>query len=139
MCAMSVTHLGLEPLDELECRRLLESAQLGRVALTLGALPVILPVHYALLDGDPVFRTDDGAKLKAASAGNILCLETDHDDPERHQGWSVLVTGPAEVLRGDDLERAKRLPLRPWVGRGDVYVRVRAVMVSGRRVASPVH
>lgn len=137
---MSVTHVGLEVLDEHECFRLLASTQLGRVALTVGALPVILPVHYALLDHDPVFRTDHGAKLMAASAGNILALEADDADPVNHHGWSVLVTGPAEVLHdGPDLERAKQLPLEPWVGRGEVFVRVKAVMVSGRRVASPVH
>jgi uncharacterized protein len=129
---MPLTHAGLEVLDEHECFRLLSSTQLGRVALTVGALPVILPVHYALLGHDPVFRTDHGAKLMAASAGNILALEADAADPIDHHGWSVLGDGP-------DLEQAKALPLRPWVGRGDVFVRLKAVLVSGRRVASPVH
>lgn len=137
MGAMSVIHVGLEVMDEQECRHLLASNSFGRVALTVGALPVILPIHFAMLGDDPVFRTDPGAKLMAASAGHILCLEVDHADPVNHTGWSVMVTGPAEVIDDpEELDRAKRLPLRPWVGRGDVYVRVKAVLVSGRRIAA---
>ena len=135
MAPMTLATVGLEVLEEHECFRLLTSTQFGRVALTVGALPVILPIHYALLDRDPVFRTDPGAKLMAASAGHILCLEADAADPVHHAGWSVLVTGPAEVITDEaELERAKALPLRPWVGRGDVYVRLKSVLVSGRRV-----
>lgn len=137
MSAMTLTHVGLDVLDEPECRRLLAGRSFGRVALTVGALPVILPVHYALLGDDPIFRTDAGAKLMAASAGHILCLEVDDADPVNHTGWSVLVTGPAEVITDpDELDAARALPLRPWVGRGDVYVRVKAVLVSGRRIAA---
>ncbi|HEX2577544.1 MAG TPA: pyridoxamine 5'-phosphate oxidase family protein [Aquihabitans sp.] len=128
-------HQGLSPLDDRECYRLLAAAHLGRVALSVAALPVILPVHFALLGRDPVFRTERGAKLRAASAGNVLCLEVDEVDPEGHTGWSVLVTGPAEVLTApEDLAVASTLPLSPWVGAGDAYVRIRATLVSGRRV-----
>lgn len=140
MSAMTLTHVGLDVLDEHECRRLLAAHYFGRVALTVGALPVILPIHYAMLGDDPIFRTDPGAKLMAASAGHILCLEVDEADPVNHAGWSVMVTGPAEVITDPhELELARELPLRPWVGRGDVYVRVRAVLVSGRRIAAPHH
>lgn len=135
-----MTHRDLVELDEAACRRLLGATRLGRVALSMGALPVVFPVHYALLDGDPVFRTDAGAKLAAASAGNVLCLEIDDADAEAHTGWSVLVTGPSEVLADPgDLARAAELPLRPWVGRGDAYVRIRATLVSGRRVSATGH
>lgn len=136
MVTMAVVHVGLDVIEEDECRQILASTTFGRVALTVGALPVILPIHYAMLGDDPVFRTDPGAKLMAASAGHILCLEIDHADPVNHTGWSVMVTGPAEVIEDPaELERARRLPLRPWVGRGDVYVRVRSVLLSGRRIA----
>ena len=138
MVAMPVKHLGLDVLDEHECLRLLGSTHLGRVAVTVGALPDIFPIHYALLGSDPVFRTDPGAKLMAASAGTILCLEADEADPVNHTGWSVMVTGPAHVITDpDELAKAHDLPLRPWVGRGDVYVRLQAVLVSGRRIVDP--
>ncbi|MFN8019626.1 MAG: pyridoxamine 5'-phosphate oxidase family protein [Acidimicrobiales bacterium] len=135
---MPVQHLGLDVLDEHECLRLLASTHFGRVAVTVGALPAIFPIHYAMLGRDPVFRTDPGAKLMAASAGTILCLEADDADPVNHTGWSVMVTGPAHVITDpDELRTAQALPLRPWVGRGDVYVRVQGVLVSGRRIVDP--
>jgi nitroimidazol reductase NimA-like FMN-containing flavoprotein (pyridoxamine 5'-phosphate oxidase superfamily) len=132
---------GLDVLDDDECYRLLASHHFGRVALNVGALPVILPIHYALLGRDPVFRTDVGAKLMAASEGAVLCLEIDHADSVSHTGWSVMVTGHASVLRApDDLDAAAALPLRPWVGHGDVFVRIEAALVSGRRIAGvPAH
>lgn len=131
-------HERLEILDEEACYRLLGSGALGRVALCVNALPLILPVHFALLDRDPVFRTERGTKLMAASAGSILCLEIDACDPVTHTGWSVLVTGPASVITDpDELAQAERLPLHPWVGHGDAFVRIEAVFVSGRRVPPP--
>ncbi len=132
---------GLDVLDDEECFSLLAAHHFGRVALTVGALPVIMPIHYALLGHDPVFRTDVGAKLMAASEGAVLCLEIDHADPVTHTGWSVMVTGHASVLRApNDLEAAAALPLRPWVGHGDVFVRIEATLVSGRRIAGvPAH
>jgi nitroimidazol reductase NimA-like FMN-containing flavoprotein (pyridoxamine 5'-phosphate oxidase superfamily) len=134
---MGIDLAGMVALDEHECLRLLDGTHFGRVALCVGALPVILPVHYALLDGDPVFRTDAGTKLEAASAGHVLCLEADAADDLAHTGWSVLVTGPAEVLEdGPALTAARALPLRPWVGNGDVFIRIRASIVSGRRVCA---
>ena len=135
MASMDHDHPVLAPLDHDACSRLLAAHRFGRVALCMGALPVVLPVHYALLDGDPVFRTDPGTKMVAASAGHVLCLEIDDADSEAHTGWSVLVTGRAEVLTDPgDLRRAAELPLRPWVGRGDLFVRIEAALVTGRRI-----
>ncbi len=137
--AAPIEHTGLELIDAEECFRLLGAARLGRVAVSVDALPAVFPVHFALLGRDPVFRTEAGAKLTAASAGNIICLEADDVDAESHTGWSVMVTGPAEVLRpGPDLDAALELPLRPWVGSGDAFVRIGAALVSGRRVVSGV-
>jgi nitroimidazol reductase NimA-like FMN-containing flavoprotein (pyridoxamine 5'-phosphate oxidase superfamily) len=127
--------LAIEPLSEHECFERLRSVRFGRVALSSGALPVIFPIHYVLLDRDPVFRTDPGTKLMAASVGQVLCLEIDEIHPERHTGWSVLVTGRADVLTDpSDIDAATRLPLRPWTGVGDSYVRIESSMVSGREI-----
>ena len=128
---------GMLELDEQDCLRRLRETRFGRVALSSGALPVLLPIHYALLGDDPVFRTDFGTKLLAATAGQVLCLEIDDVDPEAHTGWSVLVTGRAEVItQPDDLAAAKQLPLRPWTGSGDAYVRIACTLVSGRQVGA---
>src|SRR5690606_34806701 len=113
----------------------LRSVNFGRVALSSGALPVIFPIHYALLGPSPVFRTDPGTKLMAASDGQVLCLEIDEAQPLLHTGWSVLVTGRAAVITDRaELEAARALPLRPWTGHGDDYVRIGPAMVSGREI-----
>lgn len=136
----SANHDGLVELSARDCYRRLASVHLGRVALSIGALPVVFPVHYALLGEDPVFRTDAGAKLSAAASGNVICLEIDDADPEAHTGWSVMVTGTADILTDvDELAAAEHLPLQPWVGRGDAFVRIRATFVTGRKVVSGAH
>ena len=60
---------GLEVLSDAECRTLLAGQDVGRVAVANGG-PAILPVVYALLDGDVVFRTAPGEKLIAAALAN---------------------------------------------------------------------
>jgi len=122
-------------LDEASCFERLAATALGRVAVSSGALPAIFPIHYVLLGRDPVFRTDPGTKLMAASSGQILCLEIDATDPVERTGWSVLVTGRAQILEdAEDLLAVSRLRLRPWTGSGDAYVRIEAALVSGRSV-----
>lgn len=127
--------LAIAELTEQECTERLQLASFGRVALCSGALPVILPVHFAMLGPDPVFRTDPGTKLMAASDGQVLCLEIDEVHPVVHTGWSVLVTGRAEVITdAAGLSAAGRLPLRPWIGDGSAYVRIHAALLSGREI-----
>lgn len=128
--------VGLESLDEDECLRLLGTVHLGRVALSVGALPAVFPVHFALLGRDPVFRTDAGSKLAAATSGHVVCLEADDVDAESHSGWSVMVIGAAHMMTDPaELARANLLPLRPWVGSGDAFVRIRSGIMSGRRIS----
>jgi nitroimidazol reductase NimA-like FMN-containing flavoprotein (pyridoxamine 5'-phosphate oxidase superfamily) len=127
---------GLEILTEPECRELLARKSVGRVAITIGALPAILPVNYALLDGDVVFRTAKGSKLNAAMERAVVAFEIDGADEAEHTGWSVLVVGHAEALfKLSEIERAKALNLRAWApGTRDQFVRVTTRMISGRRV-----
>jgi len=124
----------LTPLDEATCRRLMATAAIGRVGLSIDALPVVLPVGF-VVDGDRVlFRTGEGLKLRQALEGAVVCFQVDDVDPIRHTGWSVLVTGHARALRDpDDLARVRRLPLRPWAPvDGDHHVAITIELVSGR-------
>ena len=54
-----------ETLNDDECFELLSSAWLGRVGISAGALPAILPVAYAVDGASVVFRTSTGSKLAA--------------------------------------------------------------------------
>jgi len=129
---------GLELLDEAECLRLLASASIGRVGLTVGALPVILPVNYALVEGDVVFRTGEGTKLRASRQGTVMAFEIDAYDANARTGWSVLAVGCArEVTDERQLADLRTLGIAPWAdGERTRYVRLCPEMLSGRRISS---
>lgn len=128
---------GLELLEENECRALLRDGDLGRVGMTVGALPVILPVNYAYVDGSVVFRTSDGTKLRASQGGTVIAFEVDAYDVGQREGWSVLAVGRAiEVTDEHELDQLRSLGLAPWAnGERTHYIRLRPEMLSGRRIA----
>ena len=127
---------GLEVLDREECDALLRTQRVGRVGVCMNR-PLVLPVVYALLDADVVFRTAPGEKLIAAALHRRVAFEIDEYDVAMRTGWSVIVVGTAEELVGaDDLTRTRALDLQPWAGDiRDRFVRIRAEEVSGRRVS----
>jgi uncharacterized protein len=126
---------GLRVLGREECLELLGTAALGRIGVSAGALPVVLPVNYCL-DGDRiVLRTGPGTKLEAATRNAVVSFEVDDIDPLFHAGWSVVVTGVAVPLESDaELAHARSLPLLPWAHLGDRFVAVSLEDVSGRRI-----
>ncbi len=89
---------GLEVLSRPQCLELLDRSVVGRVVFTEAALPAALPVNFALLDGDIVFRTATGSKLAAALAKAVVAFQADDIDPAFETGWSVLVQGWATLL-----------------------------------------
>lgn len=127
---------GLELLTEDDALALLASSEIGRVGLTIGALPAIFPVNYAIVDDAIVFRTAPGSKLAAASAGTVVAFEVDDYERADRSGWSVLVIGPSEVVH--DLDATFRVldaGLEPWAdGARTSIVRIRPELVSGRRI-----
>ncbi len=126
-----------EDLGRDDCLELLRDEPVGRVALTARALPIVLPVNFALLDGDIVWRSAEGTKLNDAAAGFVVAFEVDHYELDHQQGWSVMVQGLAHVITDvEELERAKALPLEPWAldGVADRYVCLVPNIVTGMRV-----
>ncbi|HVL07439.1 MAG TPA: pyridoxamine 5'-phosphate oxidase family protein [Acidimicrobiales bacterium] len=123
-------------LPRAECLRLLAQSRIGRVVVTDRALPAAFPVNFALLDEDVVFLTTAGSKLEAAEGEEVMAFEADDIDPVLHSGWSVLVQGLASVISDpEELELARGLRLEPWApGRDFQFVRIRAELVSGRRL-----
>ncbi len=126
---------GLKVLGREECEALLHTQRVGRVGLATPT-PLVLPVQYALFDGDVVFRTAPGEKLIAAALGRTVAFEIDDYDASAGTGWSVIVIGAAEeVVDRKELARVRELDLQPWAGEfRDRVVRIRTLEVSGRRV-----
>ncbi len=126
---------GLDELSADECRQLLQTKRVGRVAICSGR-PAILPVVYALLDGDVVFRTAPGEKLIAAALQRTVAFEIDEYSEAMHTGWSVDIVGTAEeIVHPDEIKRAETLGLEAWAGEvRDRFVRIRTEDLSGRRI-----
>jgi nitroimidazol reductase NimA-like FMN-containing flavoprotein (pyridoxamine 5'-phosphate oxidase superfamily) len=130
---------SLEVLSRADCLALLATQELGRVGISSGALPAILPVNYALLEDDVVFRSAPGTKLSTALANAVVAFEVDHWEQDRSAGWSVLVVGrSAWIEDGSELEKAQRLALELWApGTRDFFVRITSDRISGRRYRRP--
>jgi nitroimidazol reductase NimA-like FMN-containing flavoprotein (pyridoxamine 5'-phosphate oxidase superfamily) len=127
---------GMVVLSERECLARLGRNGVGRVAVSVGALPAVLPVNYARRGRDVYFRTAAGTKLAAAAQNAVVAFEVDHVDRIDHTGWSVLIVGrAAAVVDTEELERLRDLPLSRWLDRGaDTLVRIDAELVSGRAI-----
>jgi nitroimidazol reductase NimA-like FMN-containing flavoprotein (pyridoxamine 5'-phosphate oxidase superfamily) len=133
---MPLTDNGLEILSPEQCHDLLRRSTVGRVAVTIAALPAIFPVNYAILDGQIVFRTGEGTKLRAAADRAVVAFQIDHFDEATGDGWSVMAIGLAEEITDpDEKAKAERLGLRPFAG-GDRshFVKIHPEFVSGRRI-----
>jgi nitroimidazol reductase NimA-like FMN-containing flavoprotein (pyridoxamine 5'-phosphate oxidase superfamily) len=126
-------------IDEEECRRLLGSAAIGRISVSSGALPVVVPVNYVLMGDVILLRAVAGALLSTAVDEAIVAFEVDDYDFGQHRGWSVMVQGPARLLTGEgELRMALAQPMLPW---GDpdspFFVAIECARVTGRRIGLP--
>lgn len=133
---VEVDRNGLEVLDRSECLTLLDASTLGRIAVTVGALPVILPVNFRLAGDQVVFRTGVGTKLDAATCETIVAFEVDEFDPLAHTGWSVIVTGYASEVTDPTVHAALESAHIPrWApSQGERYIAVSTQMITGRRI-----
>jgi nitroimidazol reductase NimA-like FMN-containing flavoprotein (pyridoxamine 5'-phosphate oxidase superfamily) len=121
-----------------ECFELLGKAYLGRVGASIGALPVILPVHFALAGESVLFRSVRGTKLDAATSGAVVAFQADGYGPHGDSGWSVLLQGVATTVTDEAMhQRADAADIRPWVRSdfGHRLVQVEATNLTGRRFA----
>jgi nitroimidazol reductase NimA-like FMN-containing flavoprotein (pyridoxamine 5'-phosphate oxidase superfamily) len=128
---------GLEVLSDDECLRRLGRGGVGRVAISIGALPAVFPVNYALHRGDVVFRTTPGTKLWAATHEAVVAFEVDRIDPFAHTGWSVMVVGVAHrISDAAEIDAIRELPLSRWAGAADdeSAVRIATARISGREL-----
>lgn len=124
-------------LDRSECLNKLASARLGRVGITSGALPLVLPVLFAL-DGDRILiRCPEDSALKSALDRCVVAFEADSigldDSPPR--GWSVVATGLARAIAHPPIDDL--LPAGPFVPSGSCVVEITTDRISGREVLGP--
>ncbi|MGZ8735466.1 MAG: pyridoxamine 5'-phosphate oxidase family protein [Acidimicrobiia bacterium] len=133
---MDSTTPRLAELSRDECIALLRQVRLGRVGVSVDALPAIFPVFLTVIDGAVVFRTVPGTKLKAAADGAIVAVEADGYDDATGEGWSVLVRGVANELADEARTEIARSRLTTtWIdGAPEHLVEVSTDLVTGRRL-----
>ena len=128
-------------LDRGECLQLLAATSLGRLAVNVeGWPPVIRPVNYLFDQSSQsiVFRSARGSKFTALLLSAEAAFEIDGIEPDARIGWSVIVIGAAEeITQAAEIERLDQLGLRPLApGDKPYWVRIRATVVTGRRIAA---
>jgi nitroimidazol reductase NimA-like FMN-containing flavoprotein (pyridoxamine 5'-phosphate oxidase superfamily) len=132
----------MEELDEAECLRLISGQEIGRLAYTGRYDLTVLPVNYRLVDGTILFRTAQdsltGEDLRTgiAHADYKVSFEIDHFNEATHEGWSVLIQGPAHHLDTDaEQESAQSAGVEPWPsGEKDHFIRITPIRITGRRI-----
>jgi uncharacterized protein len=125
-------------LSRAECLSILQGDHLGRIAVSQGALPLILPVNYAMDGTTIVFRTRQGGLLDRACRNTIVAFEIDRYDASAGTGWSVLAVGVANALYASDWLRAVKLGLSSaGAGDGAVFIKIDPGNLSGRRIEVP--
>lgn len=126
----------LEVLSTAECRAYLAPGGVGRFLFTAARGPVAMPVNYRMLGDDIIFRTTAPASADAGAGPGQVSFEVDQLDDALSEGWSVLVSGAARPVSAQpELDEVKALAIDPWAGGDrDVYVRIVAREVTGRRI-----
>jgi nitroimidazol reductase NimA-like FMN-containing flavoprotein (pyridoxamine 5'-phosphate oxidase superfamily) len=130
----------LEVLDTAECRRLLATASVGRIAFTEGAMPAIQPASFTIGGDDVLIPTGLGSKMAVGSRAAVLAFEVDDYDLTERTGWNVTVVGPSRLISDPDAIRLlDSHGVRPWAPASHhCYIAVRMAVVRGRRISSTV-
>ncbi|MEU2336986.1 DUF1918 domain-containing protein [Streptomyces sp. NPDC006654] len=135
----ALLHPQLRDLGPEECRTLLSTHGVGRVAVSSpDGRPAVVPVNYDVVDDAIVLRTAPDS-VAAAAVGTEVAFEVDHVDEALSQGWSVLAVGPASVVTEPEAVRglARRAHSTPWAGGvRETWVSIRPTSLTGRRITA---
>ena len=93
-----------------ECWALVGGASVGRVALSVAALPVIVLTTYTMSDELVVLEAVGARQIDESWDGSVVALAVDDYDPSTGRGWSVLIRGTTWLLG------PAALPLGPPTG-----------------------
>lgn len=78
-----------------ECLHALSSEKIGRLSLSVGALPAIVPIRYEVREESLFFVASPDSHLAFATDDAIVAFEADHWEEGGAPGWSVLAIGRA--------------------------------------------
>ncbi len=117
-----------DALSEQECWELLATASVGRLALSVRALPVIVPVQYHL-DGRRLAVCLGHRELpERALDGTVIAFAADSIDPVTRSGWLVQGQGRSVVPWGLRVDTDCGRPAAAQV------VEIELARISGQRM-----
>lgn len=115
-------------IPEYRCWQLLATASVGRLALSVRALPVILPVQYCL-DGRSLLICLGYHQIPERSLNQtIIAFAADAIDPATRSGWSVHVQGRSAIPERLGVETACGQPAAGQI------VQIQPGIIIGHRV-----
>lgn len=120
-----------------ECRDLLATGVVGRVAMVTPVGPRIVPMAYSVNGGAIVFRTAPDTELSFYGWDTVLAFEVDDlDHQAAGRGSSVVAVGRAHVVTGpEEIARVRAgWNSPPWApGPRTVYVELVWRGLTGQR------
>jgi nitroimidazol reductase NimA-like FMN-containing flavoprotein (pyridoxamine 5'-phosphate oxidase superfamily) len=93
----------LETLGRDECRRLLDSTNIGRLAYCADSGPRIVPMNYTLVSERLIFRTGMDTEASGYLINRPIAFEVDQVDEFLQTAWSVLIVGNAVLMEETSL------------------------------------
>jgi len=121
-------------LDREESLRLLAAQKGGRLAFLSDEGPKIMPMNFTLAGERIVFRTL-AHRVVARAVDTAVAFEVDDIDDFLEAGWSVVVTGPAQLLSEAELAALGGDAPSPYSeGPRTLFVAVAVEQVSGRQL-----
>lgn len=120
-------------LSKEQCLDRLGETPVGRIGLSIGALPVIFPIQCTVVGNSVLFPTDKGSSLGVAASGAVVAFQADAHIPAEGLWWSVLLQGVATPLSAGETESyAALFSPSPWTGPTPGLLRIPADNISGR-------
>lgn len=122
-----------EEMSRVECVELLERASVGRLTVSHGALPMVLPTSFRLSDSDIIFDAAPAREIGLSFAQTVVGFQADDFDGERREGRSVMVVGMCHRLEGDG-EPSSGGPDRELAAGYELPKRIEIGLVRGFRL-----
>jgi nitroimidazol reductase NimA-like FMN-containing flavoprotein (pyridoxamine 5'-phosphate oxidase superfamily) len=126
---------GFVVLDRRGCLERLAQHRIATLAITDGALPLVLPVMYVLHGDDILVRAARTGILGRRLPNSVISMCVHDLDDELLSGWTVTVTGLAEPFTSPAaLANAASLPRWDATDASELVVRVTTDRISGREI-----
>jgi len=137
MATTSARQAGhLSKLDLHDCRALLASESVGRIAWSAGSGQIIRPVTYVYADPVIGFRTAPNGRLAELVRPTAVAFEVDRLDDLHNEAVSVIVQGVSSRANPESGQAPGWVDqVVPWAGGvRELAIEVHITKITGRRI-----